>query len=163
MEKIVSPKQIKSEGTQVFNVPNTPEGLEFTRLSAKYLNHSCYERLGKKGRGANRPKTIGGDLKVKDAEWFAVYAYKTREQWQKEYKRQDDIVAWRLKDVEKKIRNQIALDQIQGKAILPETMELLRKQVIIELRADIEAQRKQIIAECRAKVMAEMNKCWDTI
>jgi len=158
MEKITSPKQIKSEGTQIFNVPNTPEGVAFVQQASKYLNRSCFERLGKKGRGPNRPKTMGGDLSVKDAVWFAIYAYKTHAQYHKESEaRMKDIFLWTAAEA-KKVRNTIALEQLSGKAILPETIEIIRQQI---RDAEMPKIKAQTMAECKAKITAELEKLWE--
>jgi len=65
-------KKIESNGSQMFNVPNTPEGLEFIRLAHKFLNHHMFKSLRKRGRG-KRPNGDRSHVSAKNAEWFAVY------------------------------------------------------------------------------------------
>ena len=71
IDKVVTPvdpkavpkvEEIESKGSQLFNVPNNEEGLEFLKLARKFKNGHRFATLRKKGRGKNRPKSIGGDL-----------------------------------------------------------------------------------------------------
>ena len=149
-KKITNPKEIKTEGTQLFNVPNTPEGLEFVRLASKFLNRSEFDRMYKKGRGKNRPKTIGGDLKTKDASWFAVYASPSAASRSKEYARYKEHNAY----MEKYVREKIGKEQLEKGIILPETIALLQKQIAQELSPSI---RAKAIEDCKASILDALN------
>lgn len=116
--------KIETKGSQLFNVPNDEEGREFMRLASKFLNKRVYQRINKRGRGKNRPKTFTRDLTVADAEWFAIYL-----------KEQDDIsrkkwlnISKRNEEQEKYLRYKIAREQCFGGAILPEALEIIRSQ-----------------------------------
>jgi len=100
-------KKIKSEGNQLFNVPNTPQGKEFLSLAQKYLNRNVYGGLRKRCRGT-RPKG-SYEVTVQDAEWFAVYgeesAVKIRERCEN---RKQDMAC-----MEQNIRRQVATEIVK--------------------------------------------------
>ena len=89
-------KTIKTNGSQLFNVPNTDEGRAFVAQCRRWANWNAVERIWPRGRGARvaaveRVKAEGGmtyrsgsprtlfrgsfhqDLPVREAEWLAVY------------------------------------------------------------------------------------------
>lgn len=112
-------KKIVTTGNQLFNVPNTEEGLEFLKLAGKFLNKKVYKRLRKRGRGKNRPTNMFiNDMPVKNAEWFAVYGEdsrtKIREYWDKQTRSEE---ARKMQ-----VRKQIARELLE---IVPEIKELI--------------------------------------
>jgi len=71
-------KKIKSEGKQLFSIPNNEEGLAFLQSCKKYLNTKRY-KFSKRGRGPRGSKWSKGynshiSLRKSDSAWFAVYA-----------------------------------------------------------------------------------------
>ena len=65
--------KIKSEGKQVFNIPNTAEGQHVYKMMKKFKNKGYQFRV--KGRGGKR-KERGGDgsyIAFEKGDWFAVY------------------------------------------------------------------------------------------
>lgn len=64
---------MKSNGHQVFNVPNTEEGLDFIHLARKFLNRKYSTSC--RGRAKNR-KAKGGTkngIRLANADWIAFY------------------------------------------------------------------------------------------
>ena len=64
-------KNIKTKGMQIFNVPNTNEGLMFLELASKFLNRPEY-KIRNRGRGT-RNDSLKLTCPVKDARWIATY------------------------------------------------------------------------------------------
>ena len=72
-------------GKYLFEVPNNEEGQEFLRLLRKHLNKSHWE-LKPRARHSDRKSALGtkwsqygdNDIKLDQAEWFAVYLYPNR-------------------------------------------------------------------------------------
>ena len=70
--------KIKSEGTQLFSIPNNEEGLAFLKSCKKYLNTKRY-KFSNRGRGPRGARWSKGydshtSLRKGDSVWFAVYA-----------------------------------------------------------------------------------------
>ena len=75
-------KQRKSNGSQILNVPNTPEGQQFIKLLRKY-SHDV--RLRVRGRGCRKEyaKIVGAytakcSIPPSYSQWMAVYAKPVR-------------------------------------------------------------------------------------
>jgi len=65
-------KNIRTKGTQSFNVPNTKEGRKFIQLMFKFANKGdCYIRC--RGRGKRNGKKYDAYLPKSMSEWLAVY------------------------------------------------------------------------------------------
>jgi len=74
--------KIKSEGTQLFSVPNDEEGMAFLKLCKKHLNTKRF-KFSKRGRGPRGSKWSKGydshsSLRASDSKWFAVYTFTKR-------------------------------------------------------------------------------------
>jgi len=69
--------KVKSNGTQFFNVPNTPEGREFLYQCGKFCNSRIYrvDRKCRKGKTVlpYTPRRRHGEYRKDESEWFAVY------------------------------------------------------------------------------------------
>ena len=63
---------IKSEGTQLFSVPNTEDGKAFLEQAKLYLNRPQYS-LRSRGRGSRTKHGDQYSIPIKHAEWLAVY------------------------------------------------------------------------------------------
>jgi hypothetical protein len=74
--------KIETNGSQIFNVPNTEEGRNWMQNAAKYLNRPQYN-MKKRGRGSegrerrNGRLTYNGqsDCKLENADWIALYIH----------------------------------------------------------------------------------------
>lgn len=64
-------EKIKSEGNQLFNVPNNDEGKSFMELARKYRNNGFH--LNCKGRGSRKDHGDSYNIPLEHSEWFAVY------------------------------------------------------------------------------------------
>ena len=64
--------KIKTEGSQLLSIPNTPEGLAFYEQFKGYLNRTIY-KVHYKGRGSRKSHGNKSDLPLRYSEWFAVY------------------------------------------------------------------------------------------
>jgi hypothetical protein len=64
--------KIESDGSQVFNVPNTEEGRRFLDKAAKYLNRPQFG-IVKRGRGTRKFAGDQASIPLKDSEWIALY------------------------------------------------------------------------------------------
>ena len=62
----------KSNGSQIFTIPNTPEGLEFRDQLKKYLNRSQYG-IHCRGRGKRPSRRYHSSLPQNMADWIAIY------------------------------------------------------------------------------------------
>lgn len=64
--------KIKSSGTQLLNIPNTPEGLQFFKQFQKYRNPAYH--ITRRGRGS-RKNGLGqqSHIPLSNAKWFALY------------------------------------------------------------------------------------------
>lgn len=65
--------KIETDGTQLFSVPNTPEGNKFLDSLSAYTNFPKFN-LKKRGRGTRKDHGNGQDISIKHSEWIAVYA-----------------------------------------------------------------------------------------
>ena len=136
---------IKSEGTQLFNVPNNAEGLQFLELAKKHLNKHRFSGFRKKGRGKNRPKNRGnGDLRISESEWLAVYpdesdSFRKRSLKSRieEYKNREQYRSEQEAKLRSKIRMEIAKEQLESGIVLPEVLVLVREQVRKEVMEEI--------------------------
>jgi hypothetical protein len=137
-------EKIESKGAQLFNVPNNEEGRKFLELCKRYINRHRFSGLRKKGRGKNRPKTMTGDLRIAESEWFACYPYETDKFRKAQYAKQRE--RWAAQDEHRKeteerlrqrIRQEIAMEQLQSGIILPEVVELVRRQVREEVLQEV--------------------------
>ena len=64
-------KKIISKGTQIFNVPNNAEGMDFLKLAKKFKQKGVY--LNKKGRGSRKEHGCQEFIELEYSEWIAVY------------------------------------------------------------------------------------------
>ena len=64
----------KSKGTQTFNIPNTPEGLQLLDDLKKHLHHSEY-RIHSRGRGSRPDRSYQSHIPIAMSEWIAVYIH----------------------------------------------------------------------------------------
>lgn len=142
--KVPAVEQIESEGTQLFNVPNDADGLAFLDLCKRYLNKHRFSGLRKKGRGKNRPRRVPNDLRVAESEWFAVYPNESEKYRKAEYKRMRE--QWNAQEksrkeqednLRKRIRQEIAMEQLNSGIILPEVIQLVRQQVRKEVLEEV--------------------------
>jgi len=71
---------IRTNGTQMFNIPNNEEGRFFIKLVQKFLNSSKY-KISSRGR-AKRRRLLAeldnrfynrSDIPIAQAEWIALY------------------------------------------------------------------------------------------
>jgi hypothetical protein len=67
---------IKTKGNQLFNIPNTDEGKNFLRLLNKFKNGDVYYKRMARGSRKNGGKQ--NFCLVKNADWFAVYQYNSK-------------------------------------------------------------------------------------
>lgn len=122
-----------SKGSQMFAVPNTPEGLEFIKNLRKFLNKRKFENdtdftISIRGRGSRKAYAqVAGrynaqsGVSMKYAEWFAVYVSSAsiRANWYKYYRDSysKDGEIRNLKDqievLQKVINNHNLKDQIE--------------------------------------------------
>lgn len=117
-----NPRQIITQGSQFFSVPNDEEGQKFVEEMRTYINRSKTHRIRVKGRGVQKGKKANfwNDVRLKDAVWLAVYidlnentrSY-IREQADKELKQQYDKywILWnkfeRMKGILSNLKSQI--------------------------------------------------------
>jgi len=92
----------KSKGYQIFNIPNTPEGLAFKKQIGKFLNHKKY-RIHSRGRGPRpRYNNYAAHLPIHMADWLAVYISPSEKQLQLQFQLQQ-----RIAELEKTIKRAV--------------------------------------------------------
>ena len=66
---------IKTKGSQIFSVPNTPEGNVFLAQCRNYLNKDKYS-IRPLGRGTRKEAGNQASIPLAYAEWYAIYETK---------------------------------------------------------------------------------------
>jgi len=141
--------KIKSEGTQLFNIPNNEEGMAFLQSCKKYLNTKRY-KFSRRGRGPRGSKFSKGydshvSLRKADSTWFAVYAgIKETERekrdrlgrWEKEFQATTTINSMQLKimSLETQLSNTKGLQVVNNDTLMTKDIKVLVGNRIYELK-----------------------------
>ena len=72
VRNVLTTDQIKTNGMQVFNVPNTEEGRNFMDSASRFLNRPTYS-IKNRGRGSRKEHGCQASIPLPNSEWIALY------------------------------------------------------------------------------------------